>query len=217
MKERGSGRGKKDDFINTIIWSYWTSWDEGTVQYHHYFLCFVWISACSSELNFSLKFWTWQRRPTSFDGLDVSFWSCQLLLVLHLATECCKGSNECGNTRVVYMLFARFPVKPQNIIHFVAKGAIGSKIWHIPSSPGHVSFPSFWQKLSKNKSFVKSVCVCMRLTELEAFVLHDKSNTQKLSFMCFVYFQRVFVSLQAAELYGCIWHGFPYSASAETI
>lgn len=108
------------------------------------------------------------------------FWSCQLLLVLYPGTECCKRSNECGNSQVVYMLFARFPVKPQNSIHFVAKGTIGSKRWHIPSSPGHVSFTSFWQKLSKNKSFVKTcvyVCVCVRLTELEAFVLHDNSNT----------------------------------------
>lgn len=25
------------------------------------------------------------------------------------------------------------------------------------------------------------------------------------------------MSLQEADLYGCIWHGFPYSVSAETI
>lgn len=77
-------------------------------------------------------------------------------------------------------------------------------------------FASFRQKLSKNKSFVKTIvceCVCEkeRLVELQVFVLHDNSNTsvrkkqnkkykQKTSLflgIC-VYFQRVSGSLQLA-------------------
>lgn len=70
-------------------------------------------------------------------------------------------------------------------------------------------FSSFRQKLSKNKSFVKTivcerVCERERLVEMQVFVLHDNSNTsvrknkqtKKLFFLGFVYFQRVSGSLQ---------------------